>query len=442
MMRILSLVIGGVLLGTAGMATAGGEAQLGVDGLGNSWFLSPSGTVVVFAANGDISHNGTLIAKCTAGDDRVTVVNGVSVVCDDDEITLSSVGAGTEVFSRDDEDLSLITPTLILVKEIDELPLTPLPQGDVTVVIDTNATGTGNDNAVSVEIGTTAVQAESSVVRVAGCGIALGTYRYVFSDGIETYYYNGDTTIRVDADGSRVAVDGDFEVSAFGNTYSRTGDTFGFQNLNGSYSRVGAGQIIYSPNPALAATAALAPIGFSYSDEYGTYRKAAGGDIVFSPRLQLEDFVLTEADCASFQSAAFDYDEVLRTLNVVREGDQLRVNLDSDVLFEFDSAEVSPAAASALEQLAFLIQRDAKGDVIVAGHTDSKGTLSYNLTLSQRRAEAVKFWLTTRGDITTHSIRTFGHGEADPVARNTLADGSDNPQGRAQNRRVEIRFGT
>jgi outer membrane protein OmpA-like peptidoglycan-associated protein len=78
------------------------------------------------------------------------------------------------------------------------------------------------------------------------------------------------------------------------------------------------------------------------------------------------------------------------------------------------------------------------GKVLIEGHTDSKGSPDLNLELSKRRAEAVKDWLVKKKRIPKSIITTRGFGETKPVAPNTNPDGSDNPQGRQQNRRVEI----
>ena len=75
---------------------------------------------------------------------------------------------------------------------------------------------------------------------------------------------------------------------------------------------------------------------------------------------------------------------------------------------------------------------------MIEGHTDGKGSDSYNLDLSVRRADSVKIWLTSHGRCGNNAVSTKGWGKARPIASNTLANGSDNPAGRAKNRRVEI----
>ncbi|WP_244963453.1 OmpA family protein [Neisseria wadsworthii] len=115
---------------------------------------------------------------------------------------------------------------------------------------------------------------------------------------------------------------------------------------------------------------------------------------------------------------------------------QIELNLSSDVLFDFDKAVLKPEAAGELQKVADIIREKSKGTVRIIGHTDSKGSESYNKTLSLERAEAVRNWLESQGVKQNYQIN--GAGAANPVAPNTREDGSDNPEGRAQNRRVEI----
>ncbi len=122
----------------------------------------------------------------------------------------------------------------------------------------------------------------------------------------------------------------------------------------------------------------------------------------------------------------------------VQESDtEVRIDLAADVLFDFDKADLLPKAEETLQKAAVLIrQRNAKGTVRIEGHTDAKGSDAYNQKLSERRAEAVKGWFESHG-LPQH-FATAGFGAKKPVAPNTKADGSDDPEGRAKNRRVEI----
>lgn len=116
---------------------------------------------------------------------------------------------------------------------------------------------------------------------------------------------------------------------------------------------------------------------------------------------------------------------------------EIIVDLPADVLFDFDKADILPAAVPTLEKLARLIDSAESEVVQINGHTDSKGADDYNLALSRRRAESVKTWLVESG-AESDRLQTVGYGENQPVAKNELPNGTDNPEGRAKNRRVEV----
>jgi len=123
----------------------------------------------------------------------------------------------------------------------------------------------------------------------------------------------------------------------------------------------------------------------------------------------------------------------------VKETDtEIRIELSGDILFDFDKWDIRPAAEPVLTQVAEVINKYPNAAVLIEGYTDSKGKDSYNLKLSDRRAASVKDWLMKKGGVGNKNITTKGMGEADPVAPNENPDGSDNPEGRQKNRRVEI----
>ena len=117
---------------------------------------------------------------------------------------------------------------------------------------------------------------------------------------------------------------------------------------------------------------------------------------------------------------------------------EIRIELSADVLFDFDKAELRPDATKVLSQAAGILQDHATRRVVIEGHTDAKGTDEYNQRLSQRRAEAVKRWFQERAGLKSMAVETRGWGAKRPVAPNAKPDGSDNPDGRQKNRRVEI----
>lgn len=109
-----------------------------------------------------------------------------------------------------------------------------------------------------------------------------------------------------------------------------------------------------------------------------------------------------------------------------------------DVLFDFDSTDLTPVARDQIVGVADVIGRLAPERTIsVEGHADARGTEAYNHRLSLERAQEVAGVLTSHGMEPTR-VRTTGFGEAFPVQPNENPDGSDNPDGRRQNRRVEV----
>jgi outer membrane protein OmpA-like peptidoglycan-associated protein len=117
-----------------------------------------------------------------------------------------------------------------------------------------------------------------------------------------------------------------------------------------------------------------------------------------------------------------------------------RLRVGSDFLFDFDRAQVRPEADVALEEVAAHINAAGKR-VMVEGHTDAKGSDGYNQTLSERRASAVRLALTERG-VSDARMIVRGLGKSRPIAPNEHADGSDDPDGRQKNRRVEVVINT
>jgi outer membrane protein OmpA-like peptidoglycan-associated protein len=126
-------------------------------------------------------------------------------------------------------------------------------------------------------------------------------------------------------------------------------------------------------------------------------------------------------------------------LQVKETATEIRIELAADVLFDFDKATIKPEAASALHNVATIIADKGQGrGVRIDGHTDSKGGDAYNQNLSERRAASVKLWLVDKEGLGKVKMTTQGFGARKPVAPNTKPDGSDDPEGRQKNRRVEI----
>lgn len=133
-----------------------------------------------------------------------------------------------------------------------------------------------------------------------------------------------------------------------------------------------------------------------------------------------------------------DLDKARQEFEAQQSGRSLSMNLSGDVLFDYDKATLKPEAEQALKKVAVVLSQFPESKVTVEGYTDSKGTKPTNMQLSLARAQAVKDWLVTNGDVPATGIATKGFGEQYPIAPNKGNDGKDNPVGRALNRRVSI----
>ncbi len=116
---------------------------------------------------------------------------------------------------------------------------------------------------------------------------------------------------------------------------------------------------------------------------------------------------------------------------VKEEARGLVITLSGSVIFASNTSELSPAAQQRLNQVADALLVTKEKRLTVEGHTDSRGPSSYNVQLSQQRANAVRSYLVSRG-YPSDLIQAQGVGEDRPVADNATAEG------RANNRRVEI----
>ncbi|MFV0625243.1 OmpA family protein [Sphingomonas sp. ac-8] len=114
------------------------------------------------------------------------------------------------------------------------------------------------------------------------------------------------------------------------------------------------------------------------------------------------------------------------------------VDLPTDTLFAFDSAELEPGAETNLAKVAELLRSSPPDEVRILGHTDAKGEDAYNQTLSEARAQAVADWMGQQVGVRTRRFVVEGKGESAPIAPNATPGGGDDPDGRAKNRRVEV----
>jgi outer membrane protein OmpA-like peptidoglycan-associated protein/tetratricopeptide (TPR) repeat protein len=110
-----------------------------------------------------------------------------------------------------------------------------------------------------------------------------------------------------------------------------------------------------------------------------------------------------------------------------------------NINFKSESSDLSNSEKSKLDKLIEDLKSNPTWRVNSIGHTDNTGSMKYNQILSVLRSESVKTYMINRG-ISFKRIETIGMGEVHPLAENLAADGSDNPTGRAANRRVEIQI--
>ena len=128
---------------------------------------------------------------------------------------------------------------------------------------------------------------------------------------------------------------------------------------------------------------------------------------------------------------AKEIDASVEGARVERVGEGIAVTFDSGLLFAYDSDVIQPTAQSNLIALSNSLKKYPESQLLIVGHTDDTGSDSYNMGLSQRRADAAAAFLQTQGIARTR-IQTSGKGESEPISSNMSDDG------RQQNRRVEV----
>ncbi len=142
--------------------------------------------------------------------------------------------------------------------------------------------------------------------------------------------------------------------------------------------------------------------------------------------VQVTEWVLTEEETEETLVVPPPVEEAPTVMYVIRP-----------VFFGFDKYDLTAEAKSTLNDLVEILEVFPLLEVQAIGHTDHKGSESYNMMLSKKRSASVVEYITQQG-INGKRIRSVGKGESQPVARNTMPDGSDSPEGRKLNRRVEI----
>jgi OmpA-OmpF porin, OOP family len=132
------------------------------------------------------------------------------------------------------------------------------------------------------------------------------------------------------------------------------------------------------------------------------------------------------------------YKEIHKDLYLVpiEIGQVFRLN---NVFFDFDKYSLRPESFVELDRVVKFLNEYPNIEIEMSAHTDSKGSDQYNFTLSDNRAKSVREYIISKGIAATRII-SQGYGETKPVADNANTDGSDNPEGRQLNRRVEFKI--
>jgi OmpA-OmpF porin, OOP family len=192
-------------------------------------------------------------------------------------------------------------------------------------------------------------------------------------------------------------------------------------------------QLIYQtlPDGADAGNGVSSPIDGSFKivlpyDKNYSIRASADKFFAISENLNLDSLIKA------------GYKEIHKDLYLapIEIGQVFRLN---NVFFDFDKFNLRPESFVELDRVVKFLNEYPNIEIEMSAHTDSKGSDDYNMTLSANRARSVMEYILSKG-IATKRIISQGYGETKPVAANTNADGTDNPDGRQLNRRVEFKI--
>lgn len=120
-------------------------------------------------------------------------------------------------------------------------------------------------------------------------------------------------------------------------------------------------------------------------------------------------------------------------VRVQRQGDQINLIMPGNVTFATNQTTIQPQFTNVLESVGLVLKEYDKTAIRVEGHTDSRGSASYNQLLSEQRAQSVADFLINQG-IAPRRVQATGYGESQPIASN------ETEAGRQQNRRVELKL--
>ena len=174
------------------------------------------------------------------------------------------------------------------------------------------------------------------------------------------------------------------------------------------------------------------------SPEDGSFKMVLPYDKNYSIRASADKFFAISENLNLDSLVKAGYVEIHKDLFLVpiEIGQVVRLN---NVFFDFDKWDLRPESFMELNRVVKLLNENPAIVIEMGAHTDSRGSDEYNITLSHNRAKSVMDYILAKG-IAPERISSKGYGETVPVAPNANADGSDNPEGRQLNRRVEFKI--
>ncbi len=172
------------------------------------------------------------------------------------------------------------------------------------------------------------------------------------------------------------------------------------------------------------------------SDKQGNFKTTVEANQDYFLIVKKNDFLGNTADVTT-KGITTSQDITKNVLLAKKPKEPIRI---PNIQYEFDKSNILEVSKIAIDTTVFSLM-EANPEVIVEiqSHTDSKGSDKYNEKLSQQRAESVVNYLISKG-IKPERLKAKGYGESKPVAPNENADGSDNPEGRAMNRRTDFKI--
>ncbi|MEO6302917.1 MAG: OmpA family protein, partial [Bacteroidia bacterium] len=172
------------------------------------------------------------------------------------------------------------------------------------------------------------------------------------------------------------------------------------------------------------------------SDKLGNFKTTVEANQDYFLIIKKNDFLGTTADVTT-KAITISQDITKNVLLAKKPKEPIRI---PNIQYEFDKSNILEVSKIAIDTTVLSLM-EANPEVIIEiqSHTDSKGSDKYNEKLSQQRAESVVNYLISKG-IKPERLKAKGYGESKPISPNENADGSDNPEGRAQNRRTDFKI--